>query len=78
MPDGMNAHLKRDLFHLVWELMLDDEFAEAWCDGMVVDECQERRLGLPAADSLRGHQSDQAGCGQVNGPKPARERVKAP
>ncbi|KAF7323811.1 hypothetical protein MKEN_00602400 [Mycena kentingensis (nom. inval.)] len=39
MPDHLLAFLKRELFHLVWELMLDDDFVEAWDHGMRVDEC---------------------------------------
>ena len=30
------THLKRELMHAVWELLLDDEFMEAYEHGIVV------------------------------------------
>jgi hypothetical protein len=33
----MLAHLKRELFHEIWNLLLDDEFMDAYENGMVID-----------------------------------------
>jgi hypothetical protein len=37
VSSAMMAHLKRELFHGVWDRLLDDEFVEACENGMVID-----------------------------------------
>ncbi|KAF7317483.1 hypothetical protein MKEN_00834600 [Mycena kentingensis (nom. inval.)] len=49
MLDKLPAFLKRELFHLVWELLLDDDFVDAWRHGLLLEKCWDalrRRLFL--------------------------------
>ncbi|KAF7317520.1 hypothetical protein MKEN_00838600 [Mycena kentingensis (nom. inval.)] len=44
MPDKVLAHLKRELFHRVWDILLDDEFLDAWVNGLRTDDCWDQLL----------------------------------
>lgn len=37
------AHCKRELFHAVWKVLLDDDFIEAYRNGIVV-RCYDRKF----------------------------------
>ncbi|KAJ7049329.1 hypothetical protein C8F01DRAFT_1265524 [Mycena amicta] len=41
MPDNVMTHTKRELFHAVWELLIDDDFVDAWINGRVF-ECWDK------------------------------------
>ncbi|KAF7317383.1 hypothetical protein HMN09_00474600 [Mycena chlorophos] len=43
MPDDVYTNLKRDLFHAVWRLLLDEEFVDAYRHGFPY-ECRDRIL----------------------------------
>ena len=34
MPDNVRTHLKRELMHALWDLLLDDEFMQAYREGI--------------------------------------------
>ncbi len=36
IPSGFMAHCNREMFHAQWEILLDDDFVEAYNHGMVI------------------------------------------
>ncbi|KAJ7055705.1 hypothetical protein C8F01DRAFT_444509 [Mycena amicta] len=41
MPDNVMTHTKRELFHAVWGLLIDDDFVDAWMNGRAL-ECWDK------------------------------------
>jgi hypothetical protein len=41
--DEVLTHCKRELFQAIWNILLDDEFVDAYTNGMVV-ECSDQVL----------------------------------
>jgi hypothetical protein len=35
-PAALKAHMRRELFHALWYLMLDDDFVRAYAHGIVI------------------------------------------
>jgi hypothetical protein len=35
------AHCRREVLHAQWEVLLDDEFLEAYAHGIVIDCCDD-------------------------------------
>jgi hypothetical protein len=35
-PAALKAHMRRELFHALWHLMLDDEFRHAYAHGILI------------------------------------------